>query len=235
MSAAALVVEGACLRDGKRVLLGPVDLSLPGTGMTVVMGANGAGKSLFLKMAHGLLSPAEGRVLWGGELAAETVRRRGFVFQTPPVLRRSVLANVAFPLQAEGVPRRVRQARAREALARVRLAEKAGLPAARLSGGERQRMALARALIGAPTALLLDEPSASLDPASTAALEALISEVAGDGVKVLMTTHDIGQARRLAADVVFFAAGHLAETGPAEAFFARPRSEAAQAYLEGRL
>lgn len=230
---AVLRCEGAAFAADGRVLLGPLDVEVPVQGITVVMGANGAGKSLFLRLAHGLLPPSRGRVLWGDAPAEATRQTRGFVFQSNPVLRRSVAQNVAFPLQAMGVGDVA--SRVARALELARLTGKDHLPAARLSGGERQRMAMARALVAEPQVLLMDEPSASLDPGSTRALEQMIRDASSRGVKVLISTHDIGQARRLADTVLFFADGQLAEDAPAPMFFDAPTSEAARDYLEGRL
>ncbi|MHA3915079.1 energy-coupling factor ABC transporter ATP-binding protein [Halovulum sp. GXIMD14793] len=230
---AALHLDGAGFAADGRTLLGPLDLQVAGQGITVVMGANGAGKSLFLRLSHGLLPVSQGRVSWGGRRADATRAERGFMFQNTPILRRSVAQNVAFPLQALGLGEVA--SRVARVLDLARLTGKEHQPAARLSGGERQRMAMARALVIEPQALLMDEPSASLDPASTRALEYMIRQVVSDGVKVLIATHDIGQARRLADEVLFFNEGKLAEQAQAEAFFAAPASDAARAYLEGQI
>ncbi|MEO1549708.1 MAG: ATP-binding cassette domain-containing protein [Pseudomonadota bacterium] len=208
---------------------------LPAGGITAVMGPNGSGKSLFLRLAMGVLSPDEGAVLWGAQRAADSRGARGFVFQRTPILRRSVFSNVAYPLQISGATKAEIRARVDHWLARANLTHKAQDPAARLSGGEAQRMALARALVRDPQVLLLDEPSASLDPRSTAALEHLIQEVAADGVKICLSSHDIGQAKRLSTDIVFLHEGQVAEQAEAQRFFASPQTEAACTYLEGRL
>ena len=234
MSVGLAVQSAEIRRDGVR-LLGPLDVTVDGPGLTVVMGANGAGKSLFLRMAHGLIRPDAGSVNWAGRPAHATMASRGFMFQSPPLMRRSVAANIAFPLRAAGVAANARAERVAQVLDEMRLAPKAALPAAQLSGGERARMALARALVNAPKALLMDEPAAALDPASTRALEEMILQVAARGIPVLMSTHDIGQARRLAERVLFFAGGEITEDAPRDAFFSGPRSEAAVDYLEGRL
>ncbi|MEM8789503.1 MAG: ATP-binding cassette domain-containing protein [Pseudomonadota bacterium] len=235
MIGASLSMAGARLGPPAATLLGPLDLALHPTGITMVMGANGAGKSLFLRLAHGLAAPDAGSVTWNGQPARGTLRQRGFVFQHPPLMRRSVAANVAFPLQALGIGRADISRRVAAALARTRLTDRAHAPAAQLSGGERQRMALARALVTEPVALLLDEPAASLDPASTAALEDLIRATAGQGVKLLMSTHDIAQARRMADDILFLDRGRIIEMGAAKDFFEAPASQPAQRYLDGKL
>ena len=199
--------------------LGPVSLCHDLSGITCVLGHNGAGKSLFLRTVHGLIDPDAGRVTWDGAAAFETRRRRGFMFQTPPVMRRSVADNVAFPLLAAEVGASERRQRVASALEDAGLTALARQPAATLSGGEKQRMALARALVIAPEVMLLDEPCANLDPAATRLLEATLRRVTADGVQVLMSTHDIAQARRLADHVLLFAAGAVVFSGPANRFF----------------
>lgn len=231
----ALRVDGAeIVADGAR-LLGPLSVLVDSAGVTAVLGPNGAGKSQFLRLIHGLTRPARGGVAWGGRAPEAARADQGFVFQAAPVMRRSVWANVEFPLIARRWPRAMRHARTAEALARARLAEKAAQPAASLSGGERQRMALARAWAPGPRILMLDEPCASLDPASTGEFERFLTQIGAEGVKIFLATHDLGQARRLAEDVLFFDRGALAEQAPAARFFAAPASAAAQRYLDGAL
>lgn len=228
-----LSMQGAEVRKGGKRLLGPLTFTAAATGVTVIMGANGAGKSQFLRLAHGLTRPAAGTVNWGDRPAADARSDQAFVFQSPPLMRRSVWANIEFPLKARGWSRPVRHARAAEALGRARLTAHADAPAASLSGGERQRMALARAWSTGPKVLFLDEPSAALDPASTTEIERFLAEMREEGVKLFFSTHDIGQARRMADEVLLFDQGALAEQAPAARFFAAPRSDAAQRYLDG--
>lgn len=230
-----LIFDKARIRVDGNTLLGPVSLTLATPGITVVMGPNGAGKSLFLAASHGLLDLAEGRITWDGRDAAASRASRGFVFQSTPVLRRSVAGNVAFPLIARKYRRGDIRARVAAALAEARLSDLARQPAAALSGGELKRLDLARAMVGRPASLLLDEPSANLDPASTAELEKALIRIAGSGIKVLVSTHDVAQARRLADDILFIDGGKLAEQEAADTFFAAPSSKAAQKYLRGEL
>ena len=214
--------------------------SRPGTGRggcTAVMGPNGAGKSLLLRLLNGVVRPSAGEIRWNGAPPDDDVRRRqALVFQKPVLLRRSVRANVDFVLKlSPGRDRAARHARADRLLALGGLGDRARAPARRLSGGEQQRLALVCALASEPEVLLLDEPTASLDPASTAAIETLIADTVAAGTRVLLVTHDAGQARRLADSVVFMANGRVTEHTPAAAFFARPRSGEARDYLAGRL
>ena len=164
-------------------------------------------------------------------------RRLGqaFVFQKPVLLRRSVRGDLAVALAARGVPRRERPARIAEALALVGLRGFERRAARSLSGGEQQRLALARAWALRPQLLFLDEPTASLDPAATRMVEAIVRDLAARGVTIVASTHDLGQARRLAQDILFLHAGRLLDRGPAEAFFERPASPEARAFLAGEL
>ena len=216
--------------NGKRLIDG-IDLTLGPSGITVVMGPNGAGKSLFLRLLHGLVEPSAGEVLWDGHrLTTELRRRQALVFQKPVLLRRSVAANLDFVLRGKDGRNR------RDALLdHVGLGAHADQPARLLSGGEQQRLALARALATEPQVLLLDEPTASLDPTSVLKIEQIVREAAAQGTRIVFVTHDIGQARRLADDVVFLVAGRVAEQAPAGTFFDTPASGTARDFLAGRL
>lgn len=217
-----------------RKLVDDVSFTLERGPCTVIMGPNGAGKTLLLRMLHGLIVPTSGEVLWAGAPASEPIRAaQTMVFQRPTLLRRSVEANIRFVLSK--LPAAEQAERTGIALRRARLEHLAQKPARRLSGGEQQRLALVRALALEPSVLFLDEPTASLDPASTHAVEELIQAAHEDGTRIIMITHDLGQARRLAGEVVFMHHGRLAEFSPAREFFARPASEPARAYLEGRI
>ena len=220
---------------GKRLIDG-IDADFRAGRRTVIMGANGSGKSLLLRLVHGLIPPAAGEILWRGRPLDRAGRRaQAMVFQRPVMLRRSVLANVRFALTVRGVGARERASREAQALDRARLRELADRPARVLSGGEQQRLALVRALACAPRMLFLDEPTASLDPASTHAVEELIREAHADGVAIVLVTQDPGQARRLGDELVFLHDGRVAESGRAEEVLDAPRSEAARAWLAGRL
>ena len=235
MNAPVLEVSALSFAAGGKALLGPVSTRVDDPGVTVIMGPNGAGKSLFLSALHGLLPGHGGTVAWNGAPAAGSRATRGFVFQNTPILRRSVAGNIALPLIARGVGRAERAERVARALAEARLDADPRKPAAALSGGERKRLDLARAIVTGPTAVLLDEPSANLDPASTGALEAVLARLSKNGIKIILSTHDIAQARRMADQILFFAGGQLVEQGPAAAFLDAPRSAAAARFLKGEL
>ena len=231
-----LKTRSLCFDAGGKRLIDRIDVEIRPGRRTVVMGANGSGKSLLLRLLHGLIRPTAGEVLWRGRaLDREGRRGQAMVFQRPVMLRRSVLANLRFALAVRGVGGSERAAREAEAFERARLQDLASRPARVLSAGEQQRLAVARALACAPQVLLLDEPTASLDPASTHAIEQLIREAHGTGVTIVLVTHDIGQARRLGEDLIFLHAGRVAESGRVTDVLDAPASEAACAWVEGRL
>ena len=216
---------------GSVTILKDVEMTLSGGDPTVLIGPNGSGKTTFLRVAMGLLAPTGGRVTWGGRSDVPP-ERRAILFQRPVMLRRTAGANIRYALRGAAT---VRQNRVSELLRLVGLAAFEDRPARRLSGGEQQRLGLARALAREPEVLFLDEPAASLDPAATKSIEDLIREVASQGIKIVMTTHDLGQARRLAGNIVMLHRGSVVETGDAQSFFAAPQSNAARRFLAGEL
>lgn len=202
---------------------------------TIIMGPNGAGKSLTLRLCHGLLQPTSGSVRWNSAIQGSGHKRHAMVFQRPVMLRRSALANLTHALSLKSWSRIERNAKANDALTRFGLADMARRPARILSGGEQQRLAMARAWALDPEVLFLDEPTSALDPAATRAVEEMIEAFHADGMTIVMTTHDLGQARRLADEVLFLHHGRVMEQTPADEFFERPRSEAARAFIKGEL
>jgi tungstate transport system ATP-binding protein len=220
-----LFTDGLGLTEGDTTILRDVSLKV-GAGRTAILGPNGAGKSTLLRLLHGLLKPSTGHIGWAEPLT------QAMVFQRPVMLRTSALNNVSYGLDLHQVPTAEAQRRARAALERVGLAALAQRPARLLSGGEQQRVALARAWALAPQVLFLDEPTASLDPASSREVERIVLEIAAAGTRILMTTHNLAQARRLAEDVIFIADGRLVEHSPATQFFNQPQTEAARHFLE---
>jgi tungstate transport system ATP-binding protein len=228
-----LRVSGLRWHAAGRAVLDGLSLELGGEGITILLGPNGAGKSVFLRTLCGLLEPDEGHIDWGGGTRPEF--GVAMVFQQPKMLRDSLLGNVELALRPLKVPVADRARRARDALERVGLAHRARDSARSLSGGERQRLALARAWVTQPRLLLLDEPTASLDPSSVEAIERIVREIRTEGTRIMMTTHNLGQATRLADDVVFIDAGRVCEHAPVQRFFARPASQAARLYIQGEL
>jgi tungstate transport system ATP-binding protein len=193
---------------------------------TVVLGPNGAGKSTLLRLIHGLLHPSAGTLRWPRPLS------QAMVFQRPVMLRTTALANVMYGLRSRAMPRSESERRAAAALDRVGLAHLAQRPARLLSGGEQQRVALARAWALEPELLILDEPTASLDPASSREVERIIGEIAASGTRILMTTHNLGQAR--ASPRKSFSSIAAASSNRRRSRFssALPQTDAAQRFLQ---
>jgi tungstate transport system ATP-binding protein len=230
-----LWLDSVCFEARGQLLIDRVTLRLDAGTRTVLLGPNGAGKSLLLRLCHGLLRPTAGSIRWACADPARVRREQAFVFQRPVLLRRSAAANVAYALAVGGVPRSERAERVRAALAQVGLGHVADRPARVLSGGEQQRLALARAWALAPKVMFLDEPTANLDPAATRAIEAVIAAMHARGVKIIMTTHDLGQARRHADEIVFLHRGRLIEHTEAARFFAQPSTPEARTFVAGEL
>ena len=227
-----LEVDALCYRVERDDLLKDISVTVDSAGITGILGPNGAGKSLFLRLLHGLLEPVSGEIRWHHQRLDKTIRRRqALVFQKPVLMRRSVAANIDFVLNSSTRSRQRRD----EVLQQAGLYRQRSQPARRLSGGEQQRLALARALATEPEVLLLDEPCASLDSATTLQIENLLQETSARGVKIILVTHDIGQARRLADDVIFMHGGRLLEYQTASTFFDSPSSSQARAYLDGKI
>ena len=218
--------------DGRPVLDG-IDLELGAEGITLVLGPNGAGKSMLLRILCGLVVPTSGEIDWGG--AGRPSAGIAMVFQHPMLLRASVLDNVVLGLKPFGMRRGVRRELGRQVLERVGLLPRWQDSARHLSGGERQRLALARAWLMRPRLLLLDEPTASLDPSAAGEVERIIREIRTNGTRILMVSHNLGQAMRLADDIVFLSAGRVREHTPTRRFFAHPVSDEARLFIQGEL
>ncbi len=229
-----LVFSGVSITAGAIPILDRIDLTINAGAPTVLIGPNGSGKTTLLRTAMGLIAPSQGHVSWGGREDVPPVRR-AIVFQRPAMLRRSALGNLRYALAAAGVPRSSRAERAAELMALVGLLGLEHRPARRLSGGEQQRLALARALARDPDLLLLDEPTASLDPAATKAIEDLVRAITARGVKVVMSTHDLGQAHRIGGEIALMHRGRVVECAPADTFFNSPQTDEARRFIAGEL
>jgi tungstate transport system ATP-binding protein len=229
-----LVFSGVSITAGEVAILDRVDLTIHAGAPTVLIGPNGSGKTTLLRTAMGPIAPSRGRVTWGGREDVPPLRR-AIVFQRPTMLRRRAVGNVRYALAAAGVPRSLRAERAAELMALVGLTGLERRPARRLSGGEQQRLALARALARDPDLLFLDEPTASLDPAATKAIEDLVRAVTARGVKVVMSTHDLGQAHRIGGEIALMHRGRVVECAPADTFFNSPKTEEARRFIAGGL
>lgn len=225
-------IDGAATRRRGKQLVGPVDLTLDGQGTCVVLGPNGSGKTTLLRLMHGIARLHEGRIDWACRIEAAR-NAQSFVFQRPVMLRRSVAENLAYPLLRRGISRRDARAAAERWADKVGLSDMLDRQAPVLSGGEQQKLAIARALITEPELLFLDEPTASLDGRATREIETILGASVSQGTRLILSTHDMGQARRMGDSVVFLLGGRVHETGPAKAFFEGPETPEAAAFLKG--
>jgi len=227
------LIDATVKKRGK-TLIGPIDLEITSTGLTAILGPNGAGKTTLLKLMHGLERLRSGAMTWSCP-THEAQKMQAFVFQTPILLRRSTAENIAYPLRLQKVAKSEALAIAYSWLQRINMDNVRDINAGYLSGGEKQKLALARALAVEPDVLFLDEPTANLDGQSTREIEALIKDAVSSGVRVVMTTHDIGQGKRLADEVFFLYRGLLHESDDAGSFFTKPKTREAAAYLDGEI
>jgi len=230
-----LRLESVGFAVGAREIIRGVSATIEGGSRTIVLGHNGAGKSVLLRLCHGLLKPTSGFVAWNAPEPSGGPRQQAMVFQRPVMLRRSALGNVTYALNLAGVPYRLRGERAMEALRTVGLESHAHHAARVLSGGEQQRLALARVWALHPQVLFLDEPTANLDPGATHEIEKIIGALHAAGTKIVMVTHNLGQAHRLGDEILFLHEGRLIERSPADRFLKRPDSPEAARFLEGEL
>jgi tungstate transport system ATP-binding protein len=228
-----LVLDNVSFAAGGRTIIDRVSMQLAEGPRTVILGANGAGKSVLMRLCHGLLAPTSGSIAWRGGFNGR--QRQAMVFQRPVMLRRSALANIVYGLRLAGISAHESEMRARDVLEAVGLERIAGRPARVLSGGEQQRLALARAWALGPEVLFLDEPTANLDPGATRDVESLIGQIRAGGTKIVMTTHNLGQAKRLGDEILFLSQGRLAERSPVEQFFRMPASLEAVAFIREEL
>ncbi len=217
------------------LLLNDVSLKIESKDITIILGPNGAGKSLLLRTAHGLETPTQGSLKWNSTVPQPQQSWRAYIFQKPVLLRRSVRANLEYVLSLHDVDKNDYDSLIDSALNYTGLSSLAERNARVLSGGEQQRLNIARAWILQPKAILLDEPTAELDPSGTAAIERLIKTIAEQGTKIIMTTHDLGQAHRLANDILFFHQGKLVEHTPANDFFKHAQTQTARDFIDGKL
>jgi tungstate transport system ATP-binding protein len=227
-SAALIALQGAGVRFGATVALQGVDFTLHAGERVALVGANGSGKTTLLRVLHGRLAH-EGQRMETGHL------RQAMVYQRPFLLRLSVWRNLMLALWLAGVPKGERAARAEQALVRVGLSAQRNRPARVLSGGQQQRLALARAWAVRPQVLFLDEPTASLDPSAKREVEQLIVEFGAEGMALVMSTHNLGQAKRLATRVLYLEGGRLVVDRPTDNFFGEPLPEPAAMFVKGEL
>lgn len=228
-----LVLNQACFAVNGRLIIDRVSMEITEGPRTIILGPNGAGKSVLMRLCHGLLQATSGTIAWHG--AGNGRRRQAMVFQRPVMLRRSALGNIVYGLKLAGIAPGECRLRAQDVLDAVGLASVASRPARVLSGGEQQRLALARAWALGPEVLFLDEPTANLDPGATRDVETLIGQIRAGGTKIVMTTHNLGQAKRLGDEIFFLYQGRLVEHAPVERFFTKPASKEADAFIREEL
>ena len=227
-----LVLDEVSFTANGRRILDRISAEIGAGPRTVILGPNGAGKSVLMRICHGLFEATEGRVRWAGGNGGG---RQAMVFQRPVMLRRSALANVVYGLKLSGIGSHERKLRAHDVLEAVGLEGRAHQPARLLSGGEQQKLALARAWALGPEVLFLDEPTANLDPGATREVETIIGQICAGGTKIVMTTHNLGQARRLGDEILFLYGGRLVERAPVERFFAQPATAEAASFIRGEM
>ena len=225
-------LQGICVTKSKKPILTDINLEIGVSGFTIVLGPNGAGKTTLLRTMHGLDRTSAGTIKWLGQ-NNDIRKRQAFVFQTPIVMRRSVIDNLAYPLLLNNIAKSQALDMAQNCAKSIGLGHALEQNAGYLSGGEKQKLALARALIINPEILFLDEPTTNLDGAATREIEDMLLKAFNDGTRVIMTTHDIGQARRLATDILFIYRGRLHETSSATAFFEKCKTPESRAFLNG--
>jgi tungstate transport system ATP-binding protein len=232
-----LKVEKLAFEANGKKLINNLSFELEADGITALMGPNGAGKSLTLRLLHNLIEKTSGTINWNNETNQQLIQNsQAMVFQKPVLLRRSVIENLRYNLHVKKITGKAQQAELiEEALTRAGLTKHANNPARLLSGGEQQKLAMARALMTSPSILFLDEPTASLDPNATIVIEDLIKAAKQQGTKIILITHDIGQAKRLAEEVLFLTAGQVSEQGPAKKMIENPKSKPAKQYFSGKI
>ena len=227
-----LSLSGAEISVNSKRLVGPINLMIKQKGISVLLGANGSGKTTLLEALHGLRKLSKGKLEWSirKNLAA---KEQAFVFQAPTMLRRSVLENLIYPLRTRQIPKSIAIEEAMHWAQKIGLENKVHQQAPLLSGGEMQAIAVARALISKPKMLFLDEPTASLDGLAKKTIEDILMSAATNGTKIVMSTHDLGQVKRLADDIIYLHKGIVESHSSKEEFLTSPPSKAAQQFLAG--
>ena len=218
---------------GQKIILDKINCKIKSNSITAVLGPNGAGKSIFLQTINGLFSIQSGRLNFNlMEINQEIRKQQAMVFQNPVLLRRTVIANLQF---ISNLRNKESNRLLKKILSKVGLEGYEKKPARLLSGGEKQRLSMARALIINPNLLLLDEPTANLDPYSLNLIEDLVLEENSIGKTIIFTTHDMSQAKRLATDVIFLNKGKVLEQTISKTFFKSPKTLEAQKYINGEI
>ena len=230
-----LIAENISYEVKNKKLIRDVNLEINSTGSTIILGHNGSGKSLLLKLLHGVITPNSGKVTWNNNTPSTQQYWRTYLLQTPTFFKQTVQYNIEFVLRIAGIPANEHESRCQQALNICGLANMNQRNTHSLSGGELQKLSLARAWVLEPNVVLLDEPTVALDPPSVIGFEKIIHQFKQSNTKVIMTTHDLAQAKRLADEIVFIDAGKVIEQSPAKKFFLGPQSIQAQNFISGNL
>jgi tungstate transport system ATP-binding protein len=233
--------DGLSKAYGEKEILREISFSVREKEIFGLIGPSGSGKSTLLRLLDLIEMPTGGSLTLLGEDALDgdarfgLRRRLAMLSQKPVIFNRTVYDNIALGMRYRNESQATIGKRVGDALRDIGLPDYARRNARTLSGGEAQRVALARAMVTDPEVLFLDEPTANLDPGAVKAIEQLIATIHAAGTKIVMTTHDLGQARRLADEILFMHQGRVLERRPAEAFFEQPATEEARAFIAGQL
>ena len=219
---------------GGRLLLDDICYTDDAAGCTALLGPNGAGKTVLLEICHGLRKPDAGSVSWFGSQASGMRGDVAMTLQQPVFLARSVYENLGYVLGVRKAPRAGRGETIRRVLDEVGLGHKSGDPVSALSGGERQCLSIARALLSEPRAVLLDEPTSQLDLAATGRVESIIKRLGDTGIKVVLTSHNPAQVRRLCDKVMFMDQGRMIACAPRDEFFNHISHPAVDAFIRSQ-
>ena len=230
-----LIVRDVVYKSQDSVLIDKINLEISSNHTSIILGHNGSGKSLLLKLLHGVITPFSGTITWNQMTPSTQQYWRTFLLQRPTFFHQTVLFNIEFVLKVAKTPKSEYKARCEQALEICGLTRLADRNTYSLSGGELQKLSLARAWVLEPSVVLLDEPTVALDPPSVIGFENIIQQFEQSNTKVIMTTHDISQAKRLASEIVFIDKGKILEHSPADKFFSEPQSKQAKNFLGGKL
>ncbi len=221
-------------RYGTITALNDVNLEIKRGEIFALVGHSGAGKTTLLRILALLEKPDSGEYYYDGKLANEEHRKKiTMVFQKPVMFNASVFSNVAYGLKLRGYSRNEIKERVREVLKLVNLEGYEKYNAKKLSGGQQQRVAIARAIAIEPELLLMDEPTANLDPANAAMIEQIIEKIARRGTTVVLATHNLFQAKRLSDRIAHLFSGKIVEVAPTDEFFRKPKSEITRKFISG--
>lgn len=230
-----LRMENVSYSINEATLIRNLDLEINSDGTSIILGHNGAGKSLLLKLFHGVIKPNHGKVTWNSQHPNIYQYWRTFLLQRPTFFNQSIEYNIEFVLRIAGIDKNQHKKRCEQALEVCGLTHLRQRNTRSLSGGELQKVSLARAWVLEPSVILLDEPTVALDPPSVISFESIIQQFVNSGSKIIMTTHDLSQAERLANEIIFIDKGTLIEQSDALNFFAGPSSNQAQKFVSGEL